>query len=261
MPPPVCLRHPGSRAPHHAHRYQPLPPWIRAAGRQRRLCGWVSAPYLGGSEVDRWLQDDWSLRVFVHAWLCTFTVGGRSLRGTGGRGRCWGPEAAHCCSLRGWEWAWSRGGGGGGGGRQWWNLEDFVREQLLCAEEGGGGVARRNLLAAQDGKASVIFSAVRCKRGEQSHHRLALQHPRCTLAKINRGVFAQRDHVSDTRVLVSLRQSMQTWTSVSEMNTTVSQARSVSTHWVPLPVSVRMATARLERSASVRVHPSTAVAQ
>lgn len=151
------------------------------------------------------------------------------------------------------------GGGLAGRGGQWWNLEDFVQEQLPCTKD--GGFARRNLPVAQDGEVSVVFSAVRCKRGKQSDHRLALRHPHRPLAKINHTVFAQRDHISDTRVLVSLCLSMQTLMSVSEMNTTVSQARSVSTHWVPSPVSVRMGTARLARSASVRIHPLTGVAQ
>lgn len=74
-------------------------------------------------------------------------------------------------------------------------------------------------------------------------------------------MFAQRDHISDTRVLVSLRLPTQTWTSVSETSTTVSQARSVSTHWGPSPASVRMVTARLAPSASVRIQPLTGLAE
>ena len=106
----------------------------------------------------------------------------------------------------------------------------------------------------QDGEVLLIFPAARCKQG----NRATIVRPSSThaaLAKINHRAFAQRDHISDTRILVSLRLPTQTSTSASETNTTVSQARSVSTHWGPSPASVRMVTARLAPSASVRIHP------
>lgn len=116
---------------------------------------------------------------------------------------------------------------------------------------------RRNLLGAQDGEVSVVFSAVRCKSGQQGDHHLPHppQHSRFSLAKKNHAVFARPDRISDTCVLVSLHLPVQTLTSASEMSTTVSRARSASTHWVPSPASARTVTARLARSASVRIHP------
>lgn len=83
------------------------------------------------------------------------------------------------------------------------------------------------------------------------------QHSRRSLAKENRTVFALRDRLPDTRVLVSFHLPMQTLTSVSETSTTASRARSASTHRGLLPASARTVTTRLAQSASVRIHPLT----
>lgn len=122
---------------------------------------------------------------------------------------------------------------------------------------------RRNLLGAHVGEVLVVFSAVRCKSGQQSDHHppphphplLPPLHSRFSLAKKNRAVFARPDRISDTRVLVSLHLPSQTLTSASEMSTTASRARSASTHWAPSPASARTVTARLAPSASVRIPP------
>lgn len=44
----------------------------------------------------------------------------------------------------------------------------YVREQLQCAKH--GGFVMRNLLGAQGGEVLGIFSAVRCKSGQQRDH-------------------------------------------------------------------------------------------
>lgn len=95
-------------------------------------------------------------------------------RGTGGCSRCWDwrrHAAAVCVGGSEHESV----GGGGRSHRQWWNLEDFAREQLQCAKD--EGFVRRNLLGAHVGEVLVVFSAVRCKSGQQSDHHPPHPHP------------------------------------------------------------------------------------
>ena len=70
------------------------PPWPTPAlwaTSRRETAVWVGVWFVGsgGLEVDRWPQDERSLRMFMCLWLCKFIVGGHRLQGTGGRSRCW----------------------------------------------------------------------------------------------------------------------------------------------------------------------------
>ena len=115
------------------------PPWPTPAlwaTSRRETAVWVGVWFVGsgGLEVDRWPQDERSLRMFMCVWLCKFIVGGHRLRGTGGRSRCWDWRqhvSAICVGVSEYE---SKGGRQTDRqtDRQWRNLEDFTREQLLC---------------------------------------------------------------------------------------------------------------------------------
>lgn len=238
--------------------YQPQsppsrPPWPTPAPRvtsrrETETAVWVGVwivnwRWTGGHRMN---DHEACLRMWV-VWLRKIIVSGGSL---------WGGQVAVAgvvargsmlLGLSGCEFM-------GGGQADSWGIWRISHENSCCSLRTGPARCPAANVIQHD----VVFSAVRCRRVRPP---CALQHSRRVLAKINHSMFAQHIHIFDVCLLVSLHLPMQTLMSVSGMNTTVSQASSVSTPWVPSTVSVQMATARLARSALVRIYRSTGVAK